>query len=114
MRLDAAMAAAGLDLAEVGERIGLNSSASRTLWRQGKSPQLDRWAQAAELLNVDPDWLLTGAGTPPARVAERLAWLLANPDLPPGLGPVKLSRRLLKQVEQDIESSGLDRYQQRR
>jgi transcriptional regulator with XRE-family HTH domain len=103
LRLDAALRAVGIDLATLGARIGLKSSAARTLWRQGASPQLDRWHQAAAELGVDPDWLLTGAGDPPPRVADRLAWLLSDPDL-------KLSRRLdpLDQAEADAATSELD------
>ena len=93
LRLDAALAAAGIDLAELGPRIGLKTSAARTLWRQGVSPQENRWRDAAAVLGVDADWLITGVGHAPRRVADRLAWRLANPDLPPHLhGNINFSR----------------------
>lgn len=110
LRLDAAMKAVGLDFSELGARIGLKTSAAVSIWRQGASPQVDRWEQAAKALGVTHDWLMAGVGKPPPRVATCYAWLLSDPDLPPHIsrGERRISFSRNRQIATALDTAEAD------
>lgn len=64
LRLKEALKLAGMTYAQFGKRVGY---IDRTIycWANGRSlPQLPVLAVAADVLNVDAGWLVTGKGTP--------------------------------------------------
>lgn len=64
-RLDLALAHAGMNATALANALGI-TSASLSEIKKGKSKAPERWRQIAEKLSVDADWLMRGAGCPPA------------------------------------------------
>lgn len=69
-RLNAARVAAGLTQSQLAAQVGLSRSSVANIEGGRQAPMAEQVIQHAEVLGIDPHWLLTGRGPDqPARLA---------------------------------------------
>lgn len=76
LRLDLALAHAGLNATALASALGI-TSASLSEIKKGKSKAPERWRQIADKLGVDVDWLMHSAGRAPAWAGSNVVYGIA-------------------------------------